>query len=74
MEGIEGRLAELPTLVNKAVVLIGGVDGVAQSMSVENEKKRFMEYVGQKIVPDVGHNLPQEAPAIFYEAVLALRS
>ena len=74
LEGIEGRLAELPTLVSKTVVLIGGVDGVAQSILIENEKKRFMRHVGQKIVPDVGHNLPQEASSSFYEAVLALKS
>jgi pimeloyl-ACP methyl ester carboxylesterase len=67
----EDRLARLPEITGPAVVLEGGENGV-QPAAGEAGLARFTgprEYV---FLPGTGHNLPQEAPRAFADAVLSL--
>jgi pimeloyl-ACP methyl ester carboxylesterase len=67
---IERRLAASPAITVPAVTLDGDADGVRPLGGREAGLKRFTGRHENRIVPGVGHNLPQEAPAAFAAAVL----
>jgi len=67
---IERRLAASPAITVPAVTLDGDADGVRPLGGREAGLKRFTGRHENRIVPRVGHNLPQEAPAAFAAAVL----
>ena len=69
---IERRLAAHPCINVPAITLDGGNDGVRPPESAETQAHRFTGPRSHHIVPGVGHNLPQEAPQAFADAVLAL--
>jgi pimeloyl-ACP methyl ester carboxylesterase len=68
----EERLAALPPIAVRAVVLDGGSDGVALTASSDRDAGRFVRGVHRQVVTGVGHNIPQEAPRVFADAVLRL--
>jgi pimeloyl-ACP methyl ester carboxylesterase len=70
---IESRLLEQPAIAVPSVVLEGGDDGVDPPQGAAARRKGFAGAFEHRIVPGAGHNLPQEAPAIFAEAVLRVR-
>jgi pimeloyl-ACP methyl ester carboxylesterase len=69
---IERRLAARPSITVPSVVLDGGGDGVLVAGAIGRDARRFTGGYVHRLVPEVGHNLPQEAPAPFAEAVLSL--
>ena len=68
-QGIERRLAALPAIAVPAVTLDGASDGVVPATDGKSTARYFTAWRVHRQVPDVGHNLPQEAPAAFADAV-----
>jgi pimeloyl-ACP methyl ester carboxylesterase len=53
-------------------VLHGGDNGVSPARSSEGQAGQFIGRYQRKVIPRVGHNVPQEAPEEFAAAVLSL--
>jgi pimeloyl-ACP methyl ester carboxylesterase len=68
----EKRLAAHPRITVPTVVLHGFDNGVAPVTSSEAHAGSFGGPFERRVIPGVGHNVPQEAPAEFAAAVLAL--
>lgn len=69
---IEARLAAQPDITVPAIVLQGADDGVDPPDRDDHDAPHFSASYERRIILDAGHNLPQEAPAAFAEAVLAI--
>ena len=69
---IEAALAARPTIGVPSIALDGEGDGVQPAGVSEAGRKHFSGPYEVRRVPRVGHNLPQEAPREFAEAVLDL--
>ncbi len=72
VEGTEQRLAAQPRITVPTVALDGDGDGVMPLGGSEYHRKFFTAAYERRIIPLAGHNLPQEAPNDFAEAVLSL--
>ncbi len=72
LEALEQRLAAQPPLTVPTVALSGEDDGVDPPAPEEKVKPHFNALRRLTILPGVGHNLPQEAPDAFVQAVLDL--
>jgi pimeloyl-ACP methyl ester carboxylesterase len=72
VEDSERRLAAQPPITVPTIVLHGHDNGVSPVASSERHARLFKGPYERRVVPGVGHNLPQEAPAEFAAAVLAL--
>lgn len=72
LEDIERRLEQRPPITVPTVVLHGSDNGVSPVASSESHRRHFTGPYERRVIPDVGHNLPQEAPAEFAAAVLSL--
>ena len=68
----EARLATLPAIAVPAITLHGASDGVMPVAGSERHQRHFTGSYERRVLPGIGHNLPQEAPQAFAEAVLAL--
>lgn len=68
--GIEQALAAQPPIAVPTVWLDGDADGVQPPGGAGVEAARFTGRHEHRVLPDVGHNLPQEAPQAFAEAIL----
>jgi pimeloyl-ACP methyl ester carboxylesterase len=71
-EATEKRLATRPRITVPTVVLHGGDNGVAPVTSSERHAASFGDRFERRVIPGVGHNVPQEAPQQFATAVLSL--
>jgi pimeloyl-ACP methyl ester carboxylesterase len=69
---LERRLAEQPKISVPTVVLQGADDGVTVPAPADAHARHFDGPFSYRLVPGVGHNLPQEAPSAVAEAVLEL--
>ena len=69
---IEARLAQLPPIPVPAITFDGEDDGVRPPARAEAAASRFTGARFHRVVQGAGHNLPQEKPAIFANAVLEL--
>jgi pimeloyl-ACP methyl ester carboxylesterase len=69
-EPLQRRLAELPTISVPTVTLDGGTDGVTPPTDGSANAVRFTGRRVHRIIPNAGHNLPQEAPEAFVAAVM----
>jgi pimeloyl-ACP methyl ester carboxylesterase len=69
---LQSRLAALPPVTVPAITLDGDADGVTPATDGSAHAARFTGGRVHRIVPGVGHNLPQEAPEAFAAAVLEL--
>lgn len=69
---IEARLARQPDITVPTIALDGEGDGVQPAGISERARDRFTGGYEVRRVPEVGHNLPQEAPSDFARAVLDL--
>ena len=72
LEAIERRLAAKPRISVPTIVLHGDGSGLSPP---ENSLKHAAFFAGpyqRRVIPSVGHNLPQEAPDAFADAVLEL--
>jgi pimeloyl-ACP methyl ester carboxylesterase len=69
---IERRLAAQPAIAVPAITFDGIDDGVRPPADASAHAQRFSGPRSHRLVPGAGHNLPQEAPRIFADAVLEL--
>jgi pimeloyl-ACP methyl ester carboxylesterase len=69
---IERRLAALPPITVPAITLDGMADGIYPASDGSATAARFQGPRTHRQVPGAGHNLPQEAPRAFADAVLDL--
>jgi pimeloyl-ACP methyl ester carboxylesterase len=71
-DDLEKRLAELPVVPVPAVTLDGQADGNFPATDGSAGAAHFTGPREHRQVPHAGHNLPQEAPEAFADAVLSL--
>jgi pimeloyl-ACP methyl ester carboxylesterase len=69
---LEKRLAAAPIITVPTITLEGDTNGAPHPEAVAYASKFSGQYAHRIIAGGVGHNLPQEAPAEFAAAVLAL--
>jgi pimeloyl-ACP methyl ester carboxylesterase len=74
VEDTERRLAAQPPITVPAIVLHGHDNGVSPVAGSERHTRHFKGPYERRVIANVGHNLPQEAPGEFAAAVLALLS
>jgi pimeloyl-ACP methyl ester carboxylesterase len=67
---MEQQLAKLPPIRVPAITLDGQRDGVVAATDGRASAAAFSGPRKHRQVPNVGHNLPQEAPDIFAQAVI----
>jgi pimeloyl-ACP methyl ester carboxylesterase len=69
---IEQRLARAPSISVPTVVLSGADDGVSSKRDDSAAMRGFEGRVSRRVLEGVGHNVPQEAPEAFADAVISL--
>ena len=69
---IEARLAKQPAISVPAITFDGEDDGVRKPAANLQDANRFSGPRLHRVVPGVGHNMPQEVPDIFAKAVSEL--
>ena len=74
LEPIERRLAAQPPITVPSITLDGADDGVMALGGTAGHARRFSHGHEHRVVPGAGHNLPQEAPQAFTQAVLDVLS
>jgi pimeloyl-ACP methyl ester carboxylesterase len=72
VEATERRLEAQPSIAVPTICIDGGGDGVRASEGSAGHERHFSARYERRVLPMVGHNLPQEAPREFAEAVLDL--
>ncbi len=70
MAAIEARLAKQPPIAVPTINLHGGHDGVGPAPEKDSQARFFTGPYDRRILPRIGHNVPQEAPG---DTVVALR-
>lgn len=68
----ERRLLERPPIGVPTITLEGGCDGVMPPEGSLRHRQRFTGPYARRVIDGAGHNLPQEAPGPFADAVLEL--
>ncbi|MET0462142.1 MAG: alpha/beta hydrolase [Chitinophagaceae bacterium] len=71
-EAIQQKLSSLPKITVPSITIDGDGDGVVAATNGEATAKFFTASREHIVIPRVGHNLPQEAPEAFAEAVAKL--
>jgi pimeloyl-ACP methyl ester carboxylesterase len=71
-EELEQRLAKQPNITVPTITLDGATDGIRPAGTAP-QAVHFKGPHEHRVIPNAGHNLPQEAPRAFAEAVLAVR-
>jgi pimeloyl-ACP methyl ester carboxylesterase len=69
---VEARLAAQPRIDVPAINLHGAVNGVTPVRTSESHGKHFTAQYQRRVLENVGHNPPQEAPQAFADAILQL--
>lgn len=69
-DSLETRLATGPAITVPAITIDGDSNGVAPATDGSAYAKRFTGKYAHRIVKGAGHNLPQEAPKAFADAVI----
>jgi pimeloyl-ACP methyl ester carboxylesterase len=69
---LQHRLAALPVITVPTITLDGAADGVAQATDGTASAARVPGRRAHRVIPGVGHNLPQEDPVAFADAVMEL--
>ena len=69
---VERRLAAQPPITVPTLTFDGADDGVRPPAGPAQHGHRFTGPRTHTVVPGVGHNMPQEVPQVFADAVLAL--
>jgi pimeloyl-ACP methyl ester carboxylesterase len=70
---IERRLGASPPIAVPTITIDGGADGVAGSGGTAKSAPKFTGLHEHRVFENVGHNVPQEAPERFADAVLTVR-
>ena len=71
-ELMERSLAKQPPITVPTIVLQGDGDGVNNPAASASQTKLFTGRYERRVIPTVGHDVPQEAPAVTAQAVLDL--
>lgn len=69
---VERRLAAQPPITVASITFDGADDGVRPAAGAQQHARHFTGPRSHRVVPGAGHNLPQEAPRAFADAVLEL--
>ena len=69
---VEARLAAQPDIDVPCINLHGAADGVIPAQASEGHGKHFTAPYQRRVLENVGHNVPQEAPQAFAAAILQL--
>jgi pimeloyl-ACP methyl ester carboxylesterase len=69
---VEARLAAQPDIDVPCINLHGAADGVIPAQASEGHGKHFTAPYQRRVLENVGHNVPQEAPQAFADAILQL--
>lgn len=69
---IENKLSQQPPITVPTITFDGADDGVRAPSMIGPQAPRFTGSREHRVVPGVGHNMPQEVPHIFAQAVLEL--
>lgn len=69
-DALEAKLAAGPVIGVPTVTLDGDADGVAPATDGTGYAKKFSGKRNHRIIKGTGHNLPQEAPQAFADAVI----
>ena len=72
LEPIEQRLAAQPAIPVPTIVLHGASSGIQPPAGSEAHARLFAGPYQRRVLPKIGHNLPQEAPLVVADAVLEL--
>ena len=72
LEAIEKRLAARPKIAVPTIALQGEADGIMPPQGSEQHAAFFGGAYERRVIPGVGHNPAQEAPAVFAQAILDL--
>lgn len=72
VEATEQRLTLQPLISVPSIAIDGRDDGVALAGGSADHHRFFTGEYERLVIPDVGHNPPQEAPQDFAEAILSL--
>jgi pimeloyl-ACP methyl ester carboxylesterase len=72
LDTMESRLARQPDIMVPTIVMQGDADGVDPPAAEDVAASHFKGRYERRILPGIGHNLPQEAPAAFANAILSL--
>ncbi len=67
---IEQRLALQPSISVPTISFDGADDGVRPPAAAAQHANRFSGPRSHRLVPGVGHNMPQEVPQVFADAVM----
>jgi pimeloyl-ACP methyl ester carboxylesterase len=69
-QDLERRLAAGPVIAVPTITLDGDADGVTPATDGRSYRARFSGRYTHRIIEGAGHNLPQEAPQAFADAVI----
>src|SRR5262245_25432050 len=69
-DDLEKRLATFPNITVPTITLQGDADGAPRPDPAAYAKKFSGKYEHRLVTGGIGHNLPQEAPQVFAQAVL----
>lgn len=72
LDPIEQALSLQPAIAVPSVALWGGADGVAPAPAEDPHRAKFTGPYARHILPGIGHNIPQEAPAEVLAALTRL--
>jgi pimeloyl-ACP methyl ester carboxylesterase len=72
LEPIEQRLATQPKITVPTIVLHGEASGIQPAGASEKHGRFFAGPYERRVLPMIGHNLPQEAPQAVADAILQL--
>ena len=72
LEAIERELARQPVIAAPTIALWGADDGVDPPADADKDARRFSGRYARRVLPGIGHNIPQEAPHATVAALLEL--
>jgi pimeloyl-ACP methyl ester carboxylesterase len=72
-DAMERLLAAQPPIPVPTIALDGSTDGVMGIGGTAHHAAHFTGPYEYRVIDGAGHNLPQEAPAAFADALLAVR-
>jgi pimeloyl-ACP methyl ester carboxylesterase len=71
-DATEAKLAQLPKIAVPTIALQGAVGDVMPAKLSERHAQHFTGHYERRVLDNIGHNVPQEAPRAFAQAILDL--
>jgi pimeloyl-ACP methyl ester carboxylesterase len=71
---IEHKLSKQPIISVPSITIDGETDGVTGLSNITKIKQKFSSHIKHQVLPNVGHNVPQEDPQSFSSAILEIKS